>query len=69
MSKEAGKERLLAVAKLFMEETDEEVGLTTGAIIELLEEKGISAERKAIYRDIAALRDAGMDIRIPFSVQ
>lgn len=63
MSKEAGKERLLAVAKLFMEETDEEVGLTTGAIIELLEENGISAERKAIYRDIAALRDAGMDIR------
>ncbi len=63
MPKEAGKERLLALAKLFMEETDEEVGLTTSAIIELLQEKGIAAERKAIYRDIAALREAGMDIR------
>ncbi len=63
MSKEAGKERLLALAKLFMEETDEEVGLTTSAIIEILQAKGIAAERKAIYRDIAALRDAGMDIR------
>ncbi len=63
MAKETGKERLLALAKIFMEETDEEVGLTTGAIIALLQQRGISAERKAIYRDIAALRDAGMDIR------
>lgn len=57
------KIKILALARLFEEETDEENGLTMPDIISRLAEQGINAERKAIYRDIEALRDFGMDIQ------
>ncbi|MGI6536570.1 MAG: helix-turn-helix transcriptional regulator [Eggerthellaceae bacterium] len=63
MPRENQKLKLLYLAKIFQEETDGKVGLTMPQIIEHLREYGISAERKALYRDIKALREFGMDIR------
>lgn len=57
------KEKLLSLIRMLQEETDAEHGLTMPQIIERLEAQGISAERKALYRDIQALRDAGFDIQ------
>jgi len=57
------KLKLLYLMRLFQEETDDKNGLTMPQIIEALEEWGISAERKAIYRDIEALQEYGLDIR------
>lgn len=57
------KIKILALARLFEEETDATSGLSMPDIIARLAEQGINAERKAIYRDIEALRDFGMDIQ------
>lgn len=57
------KIKILALARLFEEETDETNGLSMPEIIAKLAEQGIDAERKSIYRDIEALRDFGMDIQ------
>ena len=56
------KLKILHLRQMLLDETDDEHGLTMAEIIERLAEKGISAERKAIYRDLDALRDYGMDI-------
>lgn len=50
------------IAKMLLEETDDQHGLSMSQIIERLAEHGISAERKSIYDDIAALREFGFDI-------
>lgn len=63
MPRENQKLKLLYLAKIFQEETDDKAGLTMPQIIEHLREYGISAERKALYRDIKALQEFGMDIR------
>lgn len=63
MAAAKSKIRLLRLAQAFLHETDESRGLTMPELIERLAEQGISAERKSIYRDIDALREAGMDIR------
>ncbi len=63
MPRENQKLKLLYLAKIFREETDRKTGLTMPQIIEHLREYGISAERKALYRDIKALREFGMDIQ------
>ena len=63
MPRENQKLKLLYLAKIFQEETDGKTGLTMPQIIEHLREYGISAERKALYRDIKALREFGMDIQ------
>ena len=63
MPRENQKLKLLYLAKIFQEETDGKTGLTMPQIIEHLREYGISAERKALYRDIKALRELGMDIQ------
>lgn len=62
--KENQKLKTLFVAKFLMENTDENHSASAGDIVDYLnEECGISADRRSIYRDIAALRDAfGMDI-------
>lgn len=57
------KMKLLYLMRMLEEETDSEHGLTMGDILERLEEEGISAERKSIYRDIQALRDFGLDVK------
>lgn len=57
------KQKLLCLLRMMQTETDINQGLSMPQIIERLEEAGIQAERKALYRDIAALREAGFDIR------
>lgn len=61
---EKQKVKTLFVAKYFLENSDENHPITAGDIVDYLREDcGIEAERRAIYRDIAALRDVyGMDI-------
>ena len=56
------KLKLLFLAKILLEKTDEEHGMTTADIIAALAACGISAERKSIYDDIEALRLFGIDI-------
>lgn len=58
------KSKLLYLAKIFNERTDEEHGLTVNELIDALEKHGIAAERKSIYDDIKALQDFGMDIEM-----
>ena len=45
-----------------MQNSDEEHPVTVHQIIDYLESKGISAERKSIYSDIEALQQLGLDI-------
>ena len=56
------KLRLLYVAKLFQEQTDEDHTVTVNDIIDYLAALGIPAERKTIYDDLELLRLFGMDI-------
>lgn len=63
MAKSADQKRkILCLMDIFKEYTDEEHALTMKDILQKLEEKGISAERKAIYDDIETLRVMGMNI-------
>ena len=57
------KEKLLSLIGILEKETDPKQGLSMPQIIERLSERGISAERKSIYRDFKTLRDAGFDIK------
>ena len=43
------KLKLLYLAKIFLERTDEEHPLTTAQLIEALADYGVSAERKSLY--------------------
>ena len=58
------KVKALFIAKYFLENSDENHPVTAGDIVDYLKEDcGIEAERRAVYRDVAALRDVyGMDI-------
>lgn len=56
------KLRLLYIARLFQEQTDEDHTVTVGDIIRHLEGLGIAAERKAIYDDLELLELFGLDI-------
>lgn len=56
------KSKILYIAQLLMEQSDEAHPITTREIIEHLAMHGIRAERKTIYDDIAALQNFGMDI-------
>ena len=58
------KLKTLYVAKFFLENSDENHAVSAGDILDFLEnECSITADRRSIYRDIAALRDVfGMDI-------
>ncbi|MBQ1264171.1 MAG: WYL domain-containing protein [Oscillospiraceae bacterium] len=58
------KLKLLYLKQLLEERSDEEHPLHMQTIIDYLENKGIKAERKSIYSDIACLQDFGMDICI-----
>mgnify|MGYP002552226839 CR=1 FL=1 len=57
------KLKLLHLMDVLRTETDPEHGLTMPQIIEKLGERGVSAERKSLYKDIDALREFGMDVR------
>ena len=56
------KLKLLYLAKIFFEETDESHGLTMAELISRLKGADISADRKTIYLDLDELRQFGLDI-------
>ena len=58
------KLKLLYLLRMLEQETDCEKGLTMAQILSRLEDEGISAERKSVYRDIAVLREFGYDVKM-----
>jgi predicted DNA-binding transcriptional regulator YafY len=56
--------RLLLLRSYLLEHTDERHGVSARQIIAHLELSGYSADRRAIYADIALLRESGLDIRV-----
>lgn len=58
------KLKLLHLMDILRTDTDPDHGLTMPQLIEKLGERGVSAERKSLYKDISALQDFGMDIRM-----
>ena len=63
MAKEPGQKlRILRLADIFREYTDETHGLSRARIEEMLREYNISVERKTFYEDIKLLCDYGMEI-------
>jgi predicted DNA-binding transcriptional regulator YafY len=57
------KLKILYLMRIFRTETDPDHGLTMPQLVERLAERGVTAERKSLYRDIETLQDFGMDIR------
>ncbi len=57
-----GKLKMLYLARLFMEETDDEHALTLQQIAAKLAAVDISADRKTLYQDFEELRQFGLDI-------
>ena len=56
------KQKLLVLREIFERCTDEDHPLSAAELGRLLEQTGISADRKSIYSDIEVLRRHGMDI-------
>ncbi len=56
------KLRLLCLIKIMFEKTDSEYGLTTQQLIDELACHGLDVERKALYRDMHAMRDFGLKV-------
>ena len=56
------KQKLLYIIKCLTDHTDSTHAVSTPELIAYLDSKGIKAERKSIYNDIAALVDFGFDI-------
>lgn len=59
---EKQKLKMLYLAKIFYEETDDDHYLTMPEIIKKLAAYGVNADRKTIYQNIAELKDFGFDI-------
>ena len=59
---EKTKEKLLRLLEILKRETDDDHHLGAQALLNLLEQQGIQAERKSLYRDIDVLRDCGYDV-------
>ena len=58
------KLRLLYLARIFEEQTDEEHGLTGPQLVEALTMLGVKVERKTVYDDIKCLIAFGYDIQL-----
>lgn len=56
------KMRLLYLLRILLKQTSEERGLTTNQVLDELENLGVGAERKALYRDFKAMRSAGIEV-------
>ena len=56
------KLKLLYMAKIFSEKTDENHGISVQEMISLLNQYEVNADRKTIYLDFEELRHFGMDI-------
>ena len=64
MAKSANqKSKLLHLAKILLERTDEDHPITVPQLIGELARFDISAERKSIYADLEALQEFGLDIQ------
>lgn len=59
---EKQKQKLLYMAQLLYERTDEDHPVTTQEVIDYLEANGIRSERKTVYTDMEELEDFGLDI-------
>jgi len=57
------KIKILYIARMLLEKTDSEHGVTIKEIISEIEAYGLTAERKALYSDLDILRDCGFDIQ------
>lgn len=55
------KRKLLVLARILLQNTDEAHTMSTAQIIAALEQQGIEAERKGVYDDMEQLRLAGLD--------
>ena len=63
MAKQSGQKiRILYILDFLRRYSDEEHPVSTPQIIEHLEQNGVDAERKSVYRDIEILIDYGYDI-------
>jgi predicted DNA-binding transcriptional regulator YafY len=56
------KLKLYYLSQIMVQETDDNHGLTMAEIKKLLEEKGVTADRKSLYDDLESLRYLGIDI-------
>lgn len=56
------KEKLLALMEILRTETDEDHHISMAELLDALERRGITAERKSLYRDIELLNENGWDI-------
>lgn len=56
------RDRTLCLTRILYEETDEKHPLTMRQIIQRLQVEGVSAERKSIYRDLAAMNKQGFPV-------
>lgn len=61
-NKNKRKIKILYLLDILQRKTDETAGLTITEIFDELYLRGITAERKAIYSDIAALKEAGFQV-------
>ena len=59
---ERQKEKLIRILELLMKHTDDGHGITVSELISMLEDYGISAERKSIYDDFLVLSDMGFTV-------
>ena len=59
---ERTKERLLAFMEILQRETDENHHLSMPELLSRLEQKGVKAERKSVYRYVEILQEEGWDI-------
>ena len=57
------KTRILTLMDMLERETDEEHGLTMSEILDRYAAANITAERKSVYDDFAALADFGVDVK------
>ena len=65
MPKQEGqKSKLLALLRIFEQQTDENHLLNVPQLVELLAAQGILCERKSVYSDIEALNALGYDIQL-----
>lgn len=55
--KEGQKRKLLVLLDIFIRDTDEEHPLSVPRLVEMLQERGIDAERKSVYADIQTLNE------------
>ena len=63
MERQNGKMKLLHLLRILITETDKNHPITVNQIITKLADNGITAERKSLYSDFAALRECGYDVK------